>query len=105
MKRYFIASIIGICIGLIDITPMIIQKLPKRANISAFFQYFFVSLVICFIDLPSIVWWLEGSVVSFCLAVPIIVIASEKDTKTIFIIGFMSIVLGFIISIAKHQFI
>lgn len=102
MKTYLIAVIIGTFFGVIDIIPMILQKLPKRANVSAFMQYFFVSIVISFIDLPGIIWWLEGSIVAFCLAIPIIIIASEKDKKSIVIIGTMSIILGTLISMVNH---
>jgi len=105
MKTYVIALIIGLCFGFIDIIPMIIQKLPRRANISAFIHYLFVSFAISFIDLPGIIWWLEGSIVALCLAIPVIVIASEKDNKSIFIIGTMSLVLGFLISLANHLFL
>ena len=100
MKFYIIAGLIGIFFGFVDIIPMLIQKLPKRANISAFLQYFFVSIVIVFIDLPGIVWWLKGPLVALCLSVPIIIIASEKDKKSIFIIGLMSIILGSLIGLA-----
>ena len=102
MKSYLIALIIGILFGIIDIIPMIIMKLPKRANTSAFFQYFFVSFVVNFIDLPGIAWWLEGSVVALGLAIPIIIIASENDKKSIFIIGSMAIILGSLISFITH---
>ncbi len=102
MKSYIIAGLIGILFGFLDIIPMVIQKLPRRANISAFLQYFFVSMVIAFIDLPGIIWWLEGSIVALCLSVPIIVIASEKDKKTILIIGSMSIILGALISLVNN---
>jgi hypothetical protein len=105
MKSYLIAGCIGLFFGLVDIIPMILQKLPKRANISAFMQYFFVSLVISFIDLPGIVWWLEGSIVALALAVPIIIVASEKDKKVIFIIGSMAMILGALISLTTHYFL
>ena len=102
MKLYLVALFIGLLFGIIDIIPMIIMKLPKRANTSAFFQYFVVSLVINFIDLPGIVWWLEGPIVALCLAIPIIIIASEKDRKSVFIIGSMAIILGTLISLITH---
>lgn len=105
MKNYLVAVVIGIIIGVIDIIPMIIQKLPKRANVSAFTQYLFVSIVICFIDFPGISWWLEGPIISLGLAIPVIIIASEKDSKSKYIIGSMSVVLGFVISLLKHLFI
>ena len=105
MKNYFIAGLIGIVIGVIDIIPMIIQKLPKRANVSAFLQYFFVSIIICFLDFPCLVWWIEGSLIALCLSIPIIIITSENNKQTICIIGSMSMILGFFISLLKHFFI
>jgi hypothetical protein len=105
VKIYFIAALIGICIGIIDIIPMIIQKLPKRSTVSAFLQYVFVSIIVFFIDFPGIIWWIEGSIIALCLSIPIIIIASEEDKNAKYIIGSMSIILGFIISISKYFFI
>ncbi len=42
MNDFLIAIVIGIVAGLIDVTPMIIMKLEKAANISAFVHYFFI---------------------------------------------------------------
>ncbi len=105
MRNYFIAGLIGICIGLIDIIPMLIQKLPKKASFSAFFQYFFISILICFIDFPGLAWWIEGSLITLCLSIPIIIITSENDKSVKYIIGSMAIILGFFISLLKHSFI
>ena len=102
MKTLLVSMIIGLCAGVIDIIPMIIQKLDKRAIISAFLQYFFVSIVIVNIDLPGIVWWLKGSIISLALALPIIIIVSSNDKRTVPIIASMSIILGTLIGIAGH---
>jgi len=56
MDALLLSAIIGVIAGTIDIIPMIIQKLDKRATISAFLQYFFVSIIIVNIDLQHIVW-------------------------------------------------
>jgi len=105
MRNYLVAGIIGVVVGLIDITPMILQKLPKKANISAFLQYFSISIIICFIDLPGIFWLLEGSLISLVLSIPVIIITSANDKKTKYIIGSMAIILGLIIGLLKHYFI
>jgi hypothetical protein len=102
MRTLWISMIIGLCAGIIDIIPMIIQKLDKRATISAFLQYFFVSIIIVNIDLPGIVWWVEGGVISLALALPVLVIVSTNDKKSIPIIASMSIILGSLIGIAGH---
>jgi hypothetical protein len=102
MRILLFSIIIGIFAGIIDIVPMIIQKLDKRAILSAFLQYFFVSIIIVNIDLPGISWWLEGGIISLALATPVIVIVAEKDRKAIPIIASMAILLGTLISIAGH---
>lgn len=102
MKIWLISIVIGVVVGLIDVAPMIVKKMDRRAIVSAFLQYVFVSIVILNIQLPGIVWWLQGSVVSFCLALPIIIIVSTNDKKAVPIIAVMSIILGAIISVAGY---
>jgi hypothetical protein len=102
MRILFISMVIGIVAGAIDVLPMIIQKLDKRSILSAFLQYFFVSIVIIGIDLPGVVWWLQGSIIALALATPILIIVSEKDKKAVPIIAPMSIILGALIGIAGH---
>ena len=105
MKSLTFSLLIGIVAGTIDVLPMIIQKLPRRANLSAFLQYFFVSIIISHCNLPGIPWWIQGGLISLALAIPIIIIISEYDKKVIGIVGGMAIILGTLIGIANHYLI
>lgn len=60
MDKLVFSVIIGLVAGIIDIIPMIVQKLPRYSTVAAFFHYFFVSIVILNVDIPHISWWLEG---------------------------------------------
>ena len=102
MGTLWISMAIGVVAGVVDILPMLAQKLPQRAILSAFLQYFFVSIIIVNINLPGIVWWLQGSLISLALAVPTIIIVSENDQKVIPIISGMSVILGALIGLAGH---
>ena len=93
---------IGLVAGILDILPMIAQKLARRAILSAFLQYFFVSIIIVNINLPGLAWWLQGSLISLALAIPILIIVTENDKKSLPIIAGMSLVLGALISVAGH---
>ncbi len=104
MRTLLVSAIIGVIAGIIDITPMILQKMEKRPVISAFLQYFFVSVIIVNINLPGVVWWIQGSLISFALALPVIIIVSEHDRKAVPIISVMSVILGALIGIAGHFF-
>jgi hypothetical protein len=102
MRTLVVSMIIGVVAGIIDILPMVIQKMDKRSVLSAFLQYFFVSIIIVNINLPGVIWWLQGSIIALALAIPVIIIVSEKDKKAVPIIATMSIILGTLISIAGH---
>ena len=102
MDTLLLSAIIGVVAGIIDIIPMLIQKLDKRASISAFLQYFFVSIIIVNIDLPHIVWWLQGGLISVAFALPVVFIVSSQDKKAVPIILTMAAILGTLIGIAGH---
>ena len=102
MDTLLLSVLIGIGAGIIDVIPMIIQKLDKRATISAFLQYFFVAIIIVNIDLPHIVWWLQGGLISVALALPVVVLVSAQDKKAVPIILTMAAVLGTLIGVAGH---
>ena len=102
MRTLWISMAIGLVAGTLDILPMIAQKLARRAILSAFLQYFFVSIIIVNIDLPGLAWWLQGSLISLALAIPVLIIVTENDKKSLPIIASMSIVLGALISVAGH---
>ena len=102
MNILLLSAIIGIITGTIDIIPMIIQKLDKRATISAFLQYFFASIIIVNIDLPHVAWWLQGGIISVALALPVVVLVSAQDKKAVPIILTMAAILGTLIGIAGH---
>jgi len=102
MDTLLLSVLIGIVAGTIDIIPMIVQKLDKRSTISAFLQYFFVSIVIVNIDLPHIAWWLQGGLISVALALPVVVIVLAQDKKAVPIILTTAAILGTLIGVAGH---
>jgi len=102
MDTLLLSAIIGVVAGTIDIIPMVIQKLDKRATISAFLQYFFVSIIIVNINLPHIVWWLQGGLISVALALPVVVLFSAQDRKAVPIVLTMAAILGTLIGIAGY---
>ena len=64
MKKIQIGLLIGIIAGIIDVIPMIIQKLTWDANISAFAMWVVVGFLIATIDL-KIIPILKGIVIAF----------------------------------------
>ncbi len=104
MNSILIAMIIGLVAGLIDVTPMIIMKLEKVANISAFVHYFVLGLIIPFVSW-DIAPWIKGVIISFLSAIPVMIIVYPKNKKAIIPMIIFAIILGAGIGLAGDRFI
>jgi hypothetical protein len=103
MKTIHRSLAIGIAAGIIDVIPMIIQNLGWHANASAF--VFWVSMGII---IPSIDWnmrgWLKGFIVAELSALPIIILVSKTDMKSIVPIFIMTAILGSLVGYYSKKF-
>lgn len=102
MNTLLLSVLIGVVAGAVDVLPMILKKLPLRANLSAFLQYLFVSVIIVNIDLPGVAWWIEGGLISLMMAIPVVLIVSGNDKKSVPIILINAVVLGALIGLAGY---
>lgn len=94
MNTLILSAIIGLIIGIIDIIPMIIQKLPRYSTIAAFLFFFFITIVIFHTDIPYLSWWLEGGLISIAMMSPVLIHVGATDKKPLPIITINAIVLG-----------
>lgn len=97
MKNILLAFVLGAGAGIVDIIPMIIQKMDKYSTISAFIQWLVLGFVITFIKIPGVDSWLKGLITAVLLSLPIIIIVMKNDPYSIFIVMFMSALLGSIV--------
>ena len=102
MDKLSFSIILGLIIGIVDIIPMVIKKLPKHSTISAFIHYFIATIVIVNIDIPPLPWWLEGGVLGLALMVPMLIHIGHADKKPLPIIAINAVVLGSVAEIAAH---
>lgn len=102
MDKLTLSVIIGLVAGIIDIIPMIIQKLPRYSTIASFFHFFFVSIVILNVDIPHIAWWLEGGMIGLALMIPMLIHVGHSDKKPLPIITFNAILLGTLVGIIGY---
>jgi len=102
MDKLLLSVIIGLVAGIVDIIPMMVQKLPRYSTVSAFIYYFFISIIIVNIDLPHIAWWLEGGFISFALMVPMLIHIGHTDKKPLPVITANSIIIGTLVGVAGH---
>jgi len=104
MNDILTALIIGIVAGIIDVVPMLIQKMDKYANLSAFAHWVVLGLIIPYISW-NIAPWLKGLLIAEIAAVPILLIVAPKDKKAVIPILIMSAILGTGIGLAGAYFI
>ncbi len=104
MDNILIALAIGIVAGIIDVIPMIIQKMEKAANLSAFTHWVVLGLIIPFVSW-DIAPWLKGLIVAEISAIPVLFMVASEDKKAIIPVTVMSAILGIGVGIAGGVFI
>jgi hypothetical protein len=104
MNDFLTAIIIGLAAGLIDIIPMITQKLDRLDTISAFVHYFALGLIIPFVNW-EMAPWIKGIIIALLTSIPIMIIVYPKDKKAIIPMMLFSLILGAGIGIAGAKFI
>ena len=93
MNNLLISIVLGAAAGIIDIIPMILQKLDGYAIASAFVQWLILGLVINYLNIGS-AGWLRGMLIAVILALPIIILVMKTEPKSVFPILIMSAILG-----------
>jgi hypothetical protein len=92
-KNKLIGIAFGTIAGILDVVPMIIQKLSWDANISAFSMWVIVGLIISSIDfkIPAII---KGVIVSFLILLPTAILIAWKEPFSLLPISVMTLILG-----------
>lgn len=104
MHNITTALFIGLIAGLVDVIPMIIQKLDKTSCISAFIHYFALGTIIPFVDW-DIEPWFKGMIISVIMSLPVMIVVYSKDKKAIAPMIIFALILGAGIGIAGSKFI
>lgn len=103
MNKILFGLFLGILAGIIDIIPMLIQKLPWDANFSAFAMWivvgFFVSVVE--IKIPSV---LKGILLSVLALLPSAILICWEEPKSLVPILIMTTLLGGLLGYTFNKF-
>jgi hypothetical protein len=103
MNKILIALLIGLTAGIIDIIPMIIQKIDKYSCASALVQWIVLGFVIAHVQM-QIPNWAKGSLIAVLACLPIVILVAANDVKSIPPIIIMSLVLGAAVGFATGKF-
>ena len=104
MKNKVITGLIlGAVCGVIDVIPMIIQKLGWDANLSAFSLWVAAGFVISTSDL-KINAVLKGILLSFIILIPTAIIIAWKEPLSLIPISVMTLILGGLLGFFTNKF-
>jgi hypothetical protein len=104
MNHLLIAFIIGLFAAIIDVVPMILQKLDKFSCISAFVHWIVLGMIIPFVNW-DMTPWLKGLLIAEITSLPVMIIVFAKEPRSIIPISIFSAFLGSLVGIAGAWFI
>ena len=93
MKKIIIGIMLGVAAGIIDVIPMVIQKLTIDANLSAFSLWIISGFLIATSNL-KIYSALKGIIISFLVLTPALIIISWKEPMSLIPICIMTLILS-----------
>ncbi len=91
--KKLIGLILGICAGIVDVIPMIIQKLTWDANISAFTMWVIVGFLISTSSL-KVNAIIKGIFISIMALAPAAILIGWKEPISLIPIVFITLILG-----------
>jgi hypothetical protein len=106
MKKVILGIILGSLIGIIDVIPMVLQKLTWDANISAFLMWLVIGIFVSLYKF-KIPIYIGSIITSFLVLLPCAIIIGWKEPFSLIPISVMtlllSFILGLIMKIIKHK--
>lgn len=93
MNRIYAGILLGAIAGVLDVIPMVIQKLPWSANLSAFFHWTIVGFLISTVEI-GIKGAIKGILVAILTLIPIAFLVWWNDHSIIIPMSISTIVYG-----------
>jgi len=103
MKKLLVSLTLGIIAGILDVIPMLIQRLDWYSNASAFFQWVFLGLVINYIDI-RLTGWLKGFIIAEALSIPVMILVSKSELFSVIPIIIMCALLGSLVGALGQKY-
>lgn len=103
-RKIFLGIALGIVAGIIDIIPMLIQKLPIYATLSAFSMWVVLGFVINTSAL-KINGALKGVLLSVLVILPTAILIAQTEPVSLIPIGIMTVILGTLLGFVSDKIV
>ena len=101
-RKILLGIILGVAAGIIDIIPMIIQKLPTHAILSAFSMWTVLGFIINTSEL-KINGALKGLLLSFLVILPTAILIAQAEPVSLIPISIVTAILGALLGFASDK--
>ncbi|MFH1824328.1 MAG: hypothetical protein ABH873_03775 [Candidatus Firestonebacteria bacterium] len=95
-NKILIGILLGIIAGVIDVIPMILQKLTWDANLSAFTLWVIAGFMISTSNLKVKGAW-KGLIIAILLLIPVGILVIWKEPMSLIPMSIMTIILGILL--------
>ena len=103
MKKQIIGIALGSIAGIIDVIPMVIQKLTWDANISAFVMWVVIGFLIASVEI-KLRPFIKGIFIAFLVLLPSAILIGWKEPVTLFPIAVMTLVLSSLLGVFINKY-
>lgn len=103
MEKIKMGIVLGVIAGVVDVIPMILQKLSWDANLSAFLFWVVCGVLISISEI-KIKGALKGIVISYMMLLPLAVIVGRQEPKSLIPMCIMTLILGSLIGWIIEKF-
>ena len=103
MKRIIVGLILGAAAGVLDVIPMVLQKLTWDANLSAFSMWIVSGFTISTSGL-KMNGILKGIIISFLLLFPYAILIGWNQPTSLIPIAIMTLILGSLLGFSIQKF-
>ncbi len=102
MKKQLIGLLLGSIAGVIDVIPMLLQKLSWDANLSAFSMWLVVGFFIASVEF-KINPIIKGILIALMVLFPSLILIAWKEPFSVIPICIMTTFLGALLGLAIHK--
>ena len=92
MTKIQAGLVFGVIAGVIDVIPMVIQKLTWDANLSAFSMWVVVGFLVATTELRVNAF--KGALLAFLVLLPLAILIGWREPMSLIPIGIMTLILG-----------
>lgn len=103
MKSLITYTIVSLLVSFIFVVPLFMKRVRSMTIWATLLQFFFVGVLIFYVNLPILSWWTSGVVIGFCLSLPSAMKQYKRESGAALLNLAAGAFHGFVIALLKVQ--